>query len=628
MRLIEQIRKLNEMEENDSLVPSRRKPRNQIVSTDGDLNSRLLKKIDVLADALAQAFEEEGINLDANLVADDIRRDCGLMGDAISASELDVENNPFDAATKQMHDIGPIDTNIACQTLLNVPPHEFVSVFLNGLKSRRGLLPGGLGGRRAIPHRPEPRRIGEGKEKDYSYIDKLVKKYAREIREGRCGKIDEEVLTEKITDLKAYYRSSKNNPKFKEINMSERDFMALADIDPTHKEGTNGGGTYIEWLLRLITSGETTFREMRQAAHEYKDQLSQYDSLKTRKRIPENKRDIMQIKSLQDLMHIVATRGGEEVDTPHDNSNEIEGEKSAEEKQEISMSDFKQDLKDFPALCQRLTWPDKVEGTYEDHMELVGENSKWEVWKVKSPLGAFIFDQWGNGAKWCVGGFGYKGAEGKRSAEQYYPNYLHNGAGVYVCFQQKSINAPRPNNKALITFNDATRYSVSQFNNSNNSAYYSNSYGANTASEFARFLAEENLLSVLKGTEFGNCESIKDVETAERLKNGEPYIYNGEQIKSQFKESIKKVVFDDNYSTTVKMTKDGGVENLIGIPNMAFSGCVNLEEIELPVDIACVGFSAFSGCDKVKIKVPRYPNRRFVVFPSDIDFVSEHLVYI
>jgi hypothetical protein len=608
MRFIEALKKLNEM---DELVPVKKET--AVVVSD-DLNAKLLKKIEMIADALAHAFEQEGITLDAALIADDIRRDCGLMGDVISTDELDVEHNPFDAATKQMHDMGPVDTNIACQTLLNVSPHEFVQVFLTGLKRNRGLLPPGAE-RRVLPHRPMPRRIGEAKEKDYSYINELSKKFSAQIEES----LKEEILDEKITDLKAYYNSSKNKDKFKELGLSERDFMRLADIDPTHKEGTNGGGTYIEWLLRLITSGTTTFREMQQAAHEYKDQLSAYEDLKKRKRLPENKRDIMQIKSLAELMHVVVTRGEEE--EPKE-----AGEEGGEDKTKSSgsMSDFKQDLKDFPALCQKLTWPDKVEGTYEDHMELVGENDKWEVWKIKSPLGAFIFDQWGDGAKWCVGGFGYKGADGKRSAENYYPNYLHNGEGVYVCFQQKNKNAPRPNNKALITFNDKARYSVSQFNHANNGSYYSGGYSSDTAAEFARFLSEENLLNVLKGTEFGNCESIKDVETAERLKNGEPYVYGGEKVKNQFKEAIKKVVFEEGYSRTVKLRKQDQAVELIGIPENAFRDCKNLEEVDMPIEIQAIGFHAFLNCDKAIIKTPRH---RISCFPQDVDYINKHMIY-
>jgi hypothetical protein len=68
MKLYEELKKLNEI---DELVPV--KGRNEIEIVDDDLNAKLLKKIDIIADALAHAFEQEGLELDAKLIADDIK---------------------------------------------------------------------------------------------------------------------------------------------------------------------------------------------------------------------------------------------------------------------------------------------------------------------------------------------------------------------------------------------------------------------------------------------------------------------------------------------------------------------------------------------------------------------------
>lgn len=199
MKLTEELKKLNEIDEFE-LVPFERKREVAKVNQDG-LNEKLLKKIKLIAEALALEFEAEGIDLDADLIADDIKRDCGLMGDIIDTDELDMDN-PFDAATKEMHDMGPIDKNMACQTLLNVPPHEFVAVFIDGLKRERGLLPGGMD-RRELPHphgRMElpHRRFGESIGKDYSYIDSLVKKFSAGLKE--CKKMSEDLDEEKESD--------------------------------------------------------------------------------------------------------------------------------------------------------------------------------------------------------------------------------------------------------------------------------------------------------------------------------------------------------------------------------------------------------------------------------------------
>lgn len=582
---------------------------NRTLATADDLNAKLLKKINVIADALRQAFREEGIDLDADLIAQDIIRDCGLMGGIRSTDELDVENNPFDAATKEMHDMGPVNPEMACKMLLDVPPHEFVAVFIDGLKRNKGLLPG-PNGRRELPNRPAPRMIGrrgfrEAIEKDYPYIDVLVRRYAPKL--DGLNEANEELLTEKITDIKAYYNGARNKERFENIKMSEKDLFRLAEVDPTYKKGSNGAGTYLEWLLRLITNGTTTFKDILAAEHEYHDQLDAFERLKKRKRLPENKRDIMQVADLRALMELVATRGDENVE-PEENQ---------------TMSDFKQDLKDFPAFCQKIGWPEAVRGSADEHLEFVGENGTWEIWKVKSPLGAYIFDQWGSGAKWCVGGFGYRGEDGYRDANRYYNNYLHGGEGVYVCFQKKNANEPRPYNKALITFDDAARYEVSQFNHANNSSYYSNDYSGDTAAEFARFLQEEGLLDVLKKTEFGNCESIKDAEMAEALSRGEPYIYNGETIKSQFKDKIKKIVFEEGYDRKIFMSEGGQRNEIVGIPQKAFAGCTNLEEVDLPITVVGIGYGAFMGCDKVKILTPHH---RMLCHQRDIEFLSNHII--
>lgn len=445
-------------------------------------------------------------------------------------------------------------------------------------------------------------------EKDASTAEGILADAESECRDDESLK--EEVLDEKITNIKDYYNSNKNKSMFQELGVSERDFMKLANIDPTHKENSNEGGTYIEWLIKLLKTKVTTFREMMVAAHEYKDQLGAFDDLKKRKRLPENKRDIMQVKSLQDLVNLVATRGMEE---PEKQAGEEGAEEGGEEKKSSgSMSDFKQDLADFPALCKKLTWPDDVTGTYEDHMEFIGENEKWEVWKVKSPLGAFVFDQWGDGAKWCVGGFGYKGDEGKRSAENYYPHYLHGGKGCYVCFQQKNKNEPRPNNKALITFDDESRYKVSQFNHSNNSSYYSGGYSANTADEFARFLKEEGLVDVIKNSEFKNCQSLLDIETMERLEAGEPYKYIGEPVPQKFKTMIREAIVSDDYE---------GDE----IKAFAFNGCENMHKIWLPERITKIGYRAFYNCADDLIIYIKVGARTITGNTKELDFLKKHI---
>lgn len=128
-----------------------------IVPAEDDLNVRLVSKVDVLSKALARALEENGFgrDIDPKLIKRDIIRDCGLMGGVVSTSELDVESNPFDAETKRMHDMGPVDTSAACQELLRVTPEEFVGRIIQGLRGSRGRI----GGPRMSLPNSAPRRL-------------------------------------------------------------------------------------------------------------------------------------------------------------------------------------------------------------------------------------------------------------------------------------------------------------------------------------------------------------------------------------------------------------------------------------------------------------------------------------
>ncbi len=132
-----------------SIVPAEE---NSTAIVDNDINARLMAKIEQIARALKTEIEKNrlGNDIDVEAIKKDLIRDCGLMGDIISTDELDM-NNPFDRATKEMHDMGPVDTNMACHTLLNVDPREFASVVIRGIMRERNLLGG---------PRQDPRRLG------------------------------------------------------------------------------------------------------------------------------------------------------------------------------------------------------------------------------------------------------------------------------------------------------------------------------------------------------------------------------------------------------------------------------------------------------------------------------------
>ena len=631
MRFREELQKLNEIDD-DAMLPSK-VGEHELVTRDDDLNKRLMAKINVIAKGLADAFADEGIDLDAQLIVDDIKRDCGLMGDVISTDELDVENNPFDAATKQMHDMGPVDVNMACQTLLDVPPHEFVAVIINGLKRGRGLLPGGPDGRRALPHRPAPRRIGESREeveeKDYSYINSLIDKYKDEV------KIDEELLTEKIQDLKAYFKKNLKD-KFTQLGLTETDFMKIAALDPTYKkESPNKAGDYIEWLVRMITKNVMTYAQMMHIGREWTDSLGLFDEYKKKNKLPADKKDIMKFKTFDEFFSFLQSLGGDIT---------VDAEEGTSFRQAI------QNIRGaLVAICgfRDDEIPSDIQNT-EDALTFCGEANGWELYKINSIWGAMLADtygiDWGAGATWCTGGqYMYvgeprKGMELLRSAQQHYPGYTRNGATLYV-FANTNNSILRPHNKVQLTL-AGDGYKVSGVFHANDRPLrlssdgtldWSDGWGSGASGDstvLSAFMKQEGLISMVKNSPLGRCESIKDAETAERLARGEPYEYGGERIKDMFKPDIKEVVFTEDYNFLIRSRNRAGEPvEIVGIPPAAFANCTNLKLVTIPAKVLQVGIGAFKGCEKVKIVIPRFPDREFKFYPSEQAYFEQHLYY-
>lgn len=133
---------------------------------DNDINAKLIAKIEKIAKEIARIQKEEHIgDVDAELIKQDIIRDCGLMGGTMDVDTLDVKNNPFDRATKEMHDLGPVDNQLAFDTIMNVSPEEFARMVVMGIKAQRGLLPGPQARRPMLdgPRGRAPRQLPHGR---------------------------------------------------------------------------------------------------------------------------------------------------------------------------------------------------------------------------------------------------------------------------------------------------------------------------------------------------------------------------------------------------------------------------------------------------------------------------------
>lgn len=334
------------------------------------------------------------------------------------------------------------------------------------------------------------------------------------------------------------------NPRAdKEVNDK---LVALAKLDPTTAQDKSpeeilktAQGPYMQWLIRCLKN--SSYEEMERSSHEYHDQLSAFDDLKKRNRLPEDKRDIMKYKDLHELMVMLQGLGGDF---------------ASEEGSAVTVSsDFKQELQDIRGFICRLCrledgQIDQSIQKWTDVMDYIGGNAKWEIWAAKNFWATMIFDRWGNGAGWCVGGMlgNNYGMEQVRQAQRYYGNYDAGGA-TYVCFQQTDKNAPRPDNKFLITLgpngSEPETSAGYQFNNSDNRPQ--GGYGKEAQMDaFGAFLIREGLYDIFKASRFSGCEVFAVEENKRRLEAGEPYEYVGGRIREIFRPLIKTISFTDS----------------------------------------------------------------------------------
>lgn len=334
--------------------------------------------------------------------------------------------------------------------------------------------------------------------------------------------------------------------------------LAVACIDPTFKgreirrpeDAMNKDkGSYFDWLMRMIKKGVISYEDMMAHKDEFTDQLVHFDAAKKRNKLPSDKKDIMQFKSLSDLTELMNSIGAD-VDTSKANASTFQGVIKNIRAALQAICGFKDN--EIPADIQNTS----------DCLTLVCENGKWECWQINSIWGAMLADtygfDWGGGATWCTGGqYGVVGSRPRQgeevlnSAKRFYPTYTGNGNILYF-FQQKDNSVTRPQNKAQFQVKDG--YKVDNFFHANDNSiglndngtisYTGGSWRHSTADVMSVFIQQEGLLEPMKNSILKGIEPILDAENRARLEAGEPYIYTGGKIKDSFKNSIKKIIFE------------------------------------------------------------------------------------
>lgn len=312
-------------------------------------------------------------------------------------------------------------------------------------------------------------------------------------------------------------------------------FDKLIAADPTFKATSNKLGTYGKWILTIAkkTSGWTY--------DEIFDTLKKFNEVKNK--LPSDHRDIMRVKSLDELKTLVNTVGAEAA----------------------SKSDFRRKAEQAV---------DPETGRKIDGIKYITTIGKWEIFTPET----YEASKWlrGQNAEWCTG---------RHNDDSYYRSYTSNGQLIIFIDNTK----PDEPKHTTASTTDEPKYQLAIYSDGKfrefRSAVNSFSWG-DTYEKFVEFLSKNNILSqVINDPYLGKIKCIADLKTIEELKNGKPYEYKGGKVDEKLKTLIKRVSFSKDVTT---------------IDERAFAKCTALEVVEIPATITSIGRGCFASCTALK----------------------------
>lgn len=479
----------------------------------GDLNKKLLDKIDAIARLLSARLAEEGIENDRTtpeFIKQDMIRDCGIMGGVISTDTLDTKD-AGDALTKSLAQSTPIPPQMACDLLLNITPEEYVDSFINSLRNGRARLSGPTG---MLPTRGPSRILPY---RGRRYIESLAESYL----------IEGENL-DKIYDK--YYAQAFKKP----------DFERIIALDPTYNAEEDKMGRYGQWLLTRYRKKQLSPADMRVAT----EVLNDFNDRK------------------QYLNNDISKGPGKEANKGID----INAYTSvAEVRAALDCIELTQNQ--IAAKNRKA----KHHADLGDEAKFIAETDKWEIWSPKTYNASCKL---GSGTTWCTA---------STSNDHWFHHYADNG-NLYIF-----IDKTEQNHKIQLHIDRNNR--VTDFKDGKTDAAWRR--GVDRFEGFTVFITEEGLKDVLKKTEIGICDAFLEAENLDRVSRGEPYIYAGGKVPSNFKSVVKIIEFAEGYLPEK-------------IDPFAFDGCEKLEKITLPKSIKTLGYACFRGCpDTLVIEIPR-----------------------
>lgn len=311
-------------------------------------------------------------------------------------------------------------------------------------------------------------------------------------------------------------------------------FDKLIAADPTFKAGSNKLGTYGKWILNIAKKTNGWHYD------DFFDLLTKFNEVKNK--LPQDHRDIMRVKSLDELKTLVNTVGAEAA----------------------AKSDFRRKAEQAVDANGR-----KIDG-----IKYITTIGKWDIFTPET----WEASQWlrGQNAEWCTGRHDY---------DHHFRSYTSNGK-LIIFIDNTKPDEPKHSTPSTT---DEPKYQLAIYDNGKfrefRSAVNSFSWG-DTYPPFVEFMTKNNILTqAINDPYLGKIQCIAELKTLEELKNGKPYEYKGGKVDEKLRALIKRIKF---------------AEGVTEIDERAFAKCTALEVVEIPASITVIGRGCFAGCTGLK----------------------------
>lgn len=373
------------------------------------------------------------------------------------------------------------------------------------------------------------------------------------------------LLEGKIDDIYAKYYAQ---------SIPEREtFNKIIAIDPTFNPEKDKMGQYGQWLLALYKKGEDLFGE----ESEFKDQIEIFN--KSKNKLPQDKRDIMRLKSLKELIDL-----------------------NAEFEERSSKSQLQLSAEQHPGA------------------RFITKKGNWEVYCPETYEASKFLR--GDDAVWCTG---------RHNDDSYYKSYTRDGGKLYI-FIDVTGGTDNRNKKYQVSIRNGR---VHEFRDARNESA--------DFMQFISDSGLFEVLGDTEIAETKDYKAVKEVKDTNGVISYSKLMaikYSSGTEQSQMYKVLNTFIHTIIVNDGLKMIiahcfKDMGITKVV-LPNSVqslgegcFENCTNLTEITIPEKVTSIPYRCFAGCTSLKtvnigINMIDFKGNAFKDCSADIKIVTPH----